>query len=174
MRLILMLIGFTFGLTSIFAQKNPQQKLAKPHKDDYLWFFQDQTLGGLQVRDSLFGSSNRVNYQIRVGYIPDAKEWGLDVRLEGAERSVFRFTEDQADSLVMVSSTKFTWEMTAFILRYLKGSENYVVYLIDADKGLFSRSPRIPASWRFEPEFFDHRAFSLKLPDGEVPLVLDK
>jgi hypothetical protein len=64
--------------------------------------------------------------------------------------------------------------MTAFILRYLKGSEHYVVYLIDADKGLFSRSARIPSSWRFEPEFFDHRAFTLMLPDGEVPLVLDK
>jgi hypothetical protein len=106
--------------------------------------------------------------------MPEAKEWGLDIRLEGAERTIFRFTEEQADSLVMISSTKFTWEMTAFILRYLKGSEHYVVYLIDADKGLFSRSARIPSSWRFEPEFFDHRAFTLMLPDGEVPLVLDK
>jgi hypothetical protein len=162
------------SFTLAFAQKAKDEKLGKPHKDDYLWFFQDRTLGGLQVHDSLFGSTNRVNYQIRVGYIPTAKEWGVDVRLEGAERSVFRFTKEQADSLVMVSSTKFTWEMTAFILRYLKGSEQYVVYLIDADKGLYSRSPRIPISWKFEPEFFDHRSFVLMLPDGEVPLVLDK
>lgn len=174
MRLSVLIFGMSLGLSSLFAQDSPKEKLGKPHKDDYLWYFQDRTLGGLEMRDSLFGSTNRVNYQIRLGYIPLAKEWGLDVRLEGAERSVFRFTEEQADSLVMVSSTKFTWEMTAFVLRYLKGSEHYVVYLIDADKGLFSRSPRIPAAWRFEPEFFDHRAFTLMLPDGEVPLVLDK
>ena len=165
MRLPLMLFGFFLGVSSLLAQDSPKEKLGKPHKDDYLWHFQDRTLGGLQVRDSISGSTNRVNYQIRVGYLPEAKEWGLDIRLEGAERTVFRFTEEQADSLVM---------MTAFILRYLKGSEHYVAYLIDADKGLFSRSARIPSSWRFEPEFFDHRAFTLILPDGEVPLVLDK
>lgn len=174
MRLPLMLFGFFLGVSSLLAQDSPKEKLGKPHKDDYVWNFQDRTLGGLQVRDSISGSTNRVNYQIRVGYMPEAKEWGLDIRLEGAERTIFRFTEEQADSLVMISSTKFTWEMTAFILRYLKGSEHYVVYLIDADKGLFSRSARIPSSWRFEPEFFDHRAFTLMLPDGEVPLVLDK
>ena len=169
-----MLIGFSLGVSSLIAQDTPTEKLEKPLKIDYLWNFQDRTLGGLQVRDSVSGSTNLIHYLIRVGYIPDAREWGLDVRIDGAERSVFRFTEEQADSLVLISSTRFTWEMTAIVLRYLNGSEYYVAHLIDADKGLYSRSPRIPASWRFEPEYFDHRAFKLKLPDGEVPLVLDK
>lgn len=167
-------LSLVFVLMSGTLLAQTEKRPTGPKDEDYIWKFYAETCAGIEVTDSLNGSAPRANYHIEVGPIARSNEWALNIIYDRLDRYVFRFPMSGTDSLTIVPQNQFTQDISAFVLRYLKGEPYYVVYLIDADRDIFSRTGRIPRQWDFNPEYFDPLEFTLYLQGQEVRLVLEE
>jgi hypothetical protein len=170
----LLFLSMLLVLVSNAAFAQTEERPTGPKDEDYIWKFYAETCAGIQITDSLNGSSPRANYHIEVGPIAKSKEWALNIIYDRKDRYVFRFPMASTDSLTIVPKNQFTQEISAFVLRYLKDEPYYVVYLVDADRDIFSRTGRIPRQWDFDPEYFDAVEFTLYLQGQEVRLVMEE
>ncbi len=173
-KLSLYALGLVFSMISNAGVAQTEKRPTGPKDEDYIWNFYAETCAGIAITDSLNGSSPRANYHIEVGPIAKRKEWALNIIYDRLDRYVFRFPMASTDSLTIVPNNPFTQEISAFVLRYLKDEPYYVVYLIDADRDIFSRTGRIPRQWDFDPEYFDPVEFTLYLQGQEVRLVMEE